>query len=101
MGLGVRICVGLQASLNMVLYNYTNNVKRFIMVMTVQESRLMDSQERLNRKRMIDMQTKREDFAKVAMNGLLAAGNTDTAAIAKLSVSAADDLMAALAVKPE
>lgn len=74
------------------------------MGVTVQESRLMDSQERLNRKRMTDMQTKREDFAKVAMNGLLAsgaAGKTDTAAIAKLSVRAADDLMAALAVKPE
>lgn len=93
--------MGLQASLNMVLYNHTNNVKGFIMGVSVQESRFLDSQEKLNRKRMINIQTKREDFAKVAMNGLLAAGNTNTAAIAKLSVRAADDLMAALAVKPE
>ena len=74
------------------------------MGVTVQESRFLDSQEKLNRKRMIDMQTKREDFAKVAMNDLLAAGaadKTDTAVIAKLSVRAADDLIAALAVKPE
>ena len=66
------------------------------MTMTVGEVRAQALQDKLNNAQINAIQSKRENFAKHAMSGLLARGMKDAGEVAKMSILHADELIKAL-----
>lgn len=66
------------------------------MTMTVGEVRAQALQDKLNNAQINAIQSKRENFAMHAMNGLLAGGMEDAGKVARMSVLLADEMIKAL-----